>query len=497
MDGIYATKTNNPMSEPLYFASFRALLQRGELQQVFEQLPAQLPLDSPPTKELLILESRHLRLRHEEKHGLIAPADAAQERNRITQALLELLSFVERRLHLRSDDAPRAAGHTCQDHIRDIRNQLNDHDQLAHAFSRLQALLERECPELLPDLSPLRASFNAHRNDYIVVSTIDRDTYMRAMNQAIKGVGELLQAVQQREAKVRGQGVQLGSDLSIHNCDRKKIIRHFLRTFEQQEEAEAPAHIYLLHHQKYGQSKSLVRRLITKLKNEYPAVKYPGFRNIPIKKVELMPGDEMDEYEFSFRKGFSQGLQPQVRSLEKLLERVDAQYPQFGTARYLPFVLHVHLPAADWAQAGRDGLCRFLEDFCGVSQRHARIPVIFLIVEFKQAGPKTAPKKNLFGLFGKKPTPAQPDWSPPDELKQVAQRLRTPCVFLPPLKLVVEADLSDWYSAYEPNERRREQKVAELIRQLGPSPQGGWHMADVEHELKRIVENHKNAAYNL
>lgn len=470
----------------------RNLISQGKLLEVFQQLPALFPVDAPEISDLIVLEGQFLTNQRDESLGT-ADRDATRRTSaNISQSLLALINRLED--HRVNPDS--AAYLTFKDQLRGVRALFIDDDRLPHAFSRLERLIEERFPEQMPSLSPLWADFNTSRNDFKITQTIDRETYMLTFRRVVQGLTTLLQTLEEADSKISGPGVQLGSELAQVNCNRKKILHRFLRAFEENETAETPLHVYLLSHQQYGQAESLARRLVTQLMQQYPKVKYNGFHQIPIQRIDILADDEPDDSQFSLRKGFNRGLRPEARSLHELLQKTESHYSQFIPWTYLPFVLHLKAPAAAWNQAGAPGLQWFLQEFCACPGREKRIPVLFLIVQIEPTPVVRQQSSGWRGLFGKKKatTPEQLDTY--SELKKLTAQLPAHVTLLPPLRRVMAADLRDWYSEYESNEKRREDQVQKMIERLGATEEG-WHMSHVEELLKEIVESHQNAAYNL
>ena len=55
---------------------------------------------------------------------------------------------------------------------------------------------------------------------------------------------------------------------------------------------------------------------------------------------------------------------------------------------------------------------------------------------------------------------------------------------------VQREDLDNWFQFYENNQTIREEKVNQLIKDLGGGTE--WHMSDVEKELDKIVREYQN-----
>ncbi len=464
------------------------LLRRDRLKEVLTGLQALLPAEAPQARMLIVLQGEWVAAQRAEHQGTVSREETGRGYAKVRKALTELIKALRQ-----APSSPQASQATLPVRLSEVEQLCADPDRILHALSRLQAIIDADFPDHKATFLPLLADYEAHRRDHLITQTIEREVYMRAQRRCVQGVTELVGALRKQEEKVRGRGVQMHSELAVVNCDRKKILRRFLRRFEEKEAQGAAAHYYLLHDQKYGQSESLVRRLITQLRQERPGkVKYSGFRQITIQRVDLHLGDELEDHQFELRKGFGRGLRPEPRSLQEMLDKAPVHYPQFHGFTYLPFVLRVEMPVDCWQANGQQALEWWLKIFCQLSGRKAQVPVVFLIVDLEEAETENPSGwRSWFG--GSKKTEA---FDQAQAVQAFHAQLPEWCTLLPPLMRVQEADLHDWYTAFEDNEREREQKVAALVQRLGDS-KTGWYMSDVEIELEKIIENQQNAAYNL
>lgn len=474
------------------YKHIKDLLVAGKFRTVFKQLPALLPINAPVASDLIILEGQYLANVRDEQRDTVSREEIQQTYNRISQALLTILTNLEAQEIIPAEGSSTAL----KDVLNDIRELLKDYDCLPHALSRLELLIEDQFPEELPLLTPLWANFNTSRDDYMISQTIDREAYMLNVGNVVKSLVELLLKLEGTDEQARGPQVQFGSELAVVNCNRKKILLRFQQAFEEKENTCQPGHIYLLNHQQYGQSESLVRRLVTTLKQQYPGVKYNGFHQINIQRIDIEASDSIEDCQFKLRKGFNQGLRPEVRTLSELLGKVHQDYPQFSRAIYLPFVIRLKMPLSCWEAVGQTGLRWFVDEFSHLPLRGKQIPLLFIILDLVQEAPKPASKFSLRSLFQANDTTKVPALDVHEELTSATANTSVPCTVLPPLMRISKEDLLDWYQMFEDNEREREEKVQEMVNQLGNSPDG-WHMSDVELLLKNIVEEHQNAAANI
>lgn len=477
---------------PQTYQTIRDLLSAGDFSAVFRQLPKLLQFDAPELSALNNLERQYLEYTRDQIRGTVRREDLKLTINKISLALLTLLNELE------EQDAIPAAGRTgiTKSTLRNIRALLKRQDDIPQAFSRLEDFLEHYCPEEMPLLSALWLNFNTNRENHIIKQTISHDDYTLAMNKIVFSLEELLLKLIKQEEQVDGSGIVFGSELAVVNCDRKKIVRRFLQAFEKKENSRRAGHIYLLHHQRYGQSESLIRRLITNLKQQYPGVKYSGFHQITIKRVEIEPGDTLEDCRFNLRKGFNRGLRPEVGSLAELLEKVHEHYPQFSRSTYVPFVLKIKIPSSQWASCGLPGIQWFVEEFCALPSRKKQIPLFFLVLDLETQAHKSKKSSIFKRFFGDSPEATEQVFDAQQELLQLVKDSSVPCTILPPLMRVREDDLLDWIEVFISNEKEREERVAELVAELGDNPEG-WYMSDVERLLKKLVEEFHNTAVNL
>ena len=280
------------------------------------------------------------------------------------------------------------------------------------------------------------------------------------------------------------KNLQVTGLLAAHCCDRREILSRFDRRRDQLTAAGAAAQCYLLAYQKYGEAESLVRRLITHLKEELPKnkLKYPGFEKIEIESVEFHTGDNADDFRFALRKAFNRGLQQQVTTLSDFVQHPPAAFAPF---EYLPFAFKILMQAETWEKGGETALAWFVQEFCSLPAQSAKKAFFFFIVELEVAEAPTPVWKRFLG----KNTAAPNTQETLEAFAQHADR-KTHCTALPALHLVDKRDLDDWYSQFENNELEREQKTNALIAQLGGGNQ--WPMSQVEVELKKIVEQANN-----
>jgi hypothetical protein len=462
------------------------LLRKDQLKEVFAGLQALLPADAPEATTLIVIQGEWVAAGRAEHAGTVSQEEVNRGYNKVRKALVELVTALKQ-----APTVPQASQAALPARLTEVEQLCADPDRILHALSRLRAIVEVDFPDHKAAFMPLLADYEANRRDHLITQTITREVYMRAYRRCVQGITELVGALRKQEEKVRGQGVRMNSELAIVNCDRKKILRRFLRRFEKKEGQGAAAHYYLLHDQKYGQSESLVRRLITQLRQERPGkVKYNGFRQIEIKRVNLSTGEDLEDHQSELCKGFGRGLNPQPSSMLDTLVKAPLHYPKFHGFIYLPFVLRVEMPVECWQENGQEALRWWLTEFCQLPQRQSQVPVVFLIINLKETEKPTGWRS----WFGGKQQAAGFDQA--EAVKAFHAQLPEWCTLLPPLMRVKESDLHDWYTDFEENERAREQKVKALVQRLGPS-KDGWHMSDVELELKNIIENQQNAAYSL
>ncbi|MEZ5044169.1 MAG: hypothetical protein R2828_30025 [Saprospiraceae bacterium] len=467
------------------------LIVLNHFEEAFQQLSLLLPVASAEAGSLVILENAYWTNLRDERLGVATHETIALTRNQLLRGLLELIESL-------SEEQVVAAQPTdFRSAIAEIRNLLVRQERIPHAFVRLEQLIQPTFEHYMVLLSPLRVDYNTNHTDHVIAGTLERDKYLITLKRIVRGLEELINKLSSEYDRLNGQHFAMGSELAVVSCNRKKIIRQFWQRFEQKAAKGQPIMFYLLGEQKYSQAESLVRRLITNLKEEKPAVKYNGFSQITIPLINFLPGDEVEGCRFELRKTFNRGLRPEVPDLQALMSRIDTDYPQLSRHRFIPWVLKFKMPEHCWDSIGAQTLRWFIEQFCRIEGQFKQCLVFFLIVELEPAKtPKTAKPKSWRRLFGGSSSDGAGeavDLS--QELPAIAEKYPQHTTALPPLSLVEEEDLLDWYRDFEPNERVRELKVAEIISQLPPG--NVWFMADVERCLRSIIEQHQKALHDL
>ncbi len=291
----------------------------------------------------------------------------------------------------------------------------------------------------------------------------------------------LLDALDERIRALRQphKNLQITGELAAHCCDRREILSRFDARRERFTQDGASLQAYLLADQKYGEAESLVRRLITHLKEDtrIDTLKYHSFDQITIELVDFHAGENDEDFRFALRKAFNRGLQQQAASLHDFIQNPP---PAFQPFKYLPFAFKIRMQAEIWEKGGESALEWFVQTFCSLPTDSAKKVFLFFIVEI--SSPEEQPAwKRLFGKSG-------PTLTAQDAVNAFAEHpdRRRCCTALPPLRLVDKQDLLDWYRDFEDNEILREQKTQALIAQLGGGDK--WPMSRVELELKKIVE---------
>ncbi|MFZ4427989.1 MAG: CHAT domain-containing protein [Saprospiraceae bacterium] len=295
------------------------------------------------------------------------------------------------------------------------------------------------------------------------------------------------------------KAARLGSDMAIVNCNRKEILRQFELGFERAEDSGQSVASFLLLHQPYGESESLVKRLITHLAENRKAVKFPGFDKIDIETVELDGIESRHEAEHFVRKAFNRQLGAnKLRYLNEFIKQMGAgELPPFSNAGYIPLAFNIKFRAAAWPTLVNPLLEWLFADFLkpDADMPPKQMFVCFFILEplRQNKGGTTGSSSFLEKLMGKTKTGPTPD----DELyRQMMESLlrssaQIPVIALPKLTKVYRQDLDDWYRPYEPNEAHRDILVGQLIEKL-PKSTEGWDMSHVEIQLRHIVEAHRN-----
>lgn len=373
--------------------------------------------------------------------------------------------------------------------IQSIRRLLGNPRTISEAFEHLENLLHVRFEHHAGKAGGLRYKYRLAREKYEQKGTIDHATFILETNQVIDGVNEILLRVKQEEGRLNNKGVLPGSPLSVYCCDRKEIIKRFGRQFEALDERGEPAQVYLLTEQKYGQTESLARRLVTTLKEEKQRVKYRGFDQIQITEVELDSRDDLDMNRREFLKQINRQLDSSATRLSELADSL-ARHRQYQEVQYIPLVFRLRMRQSCWPPTGRPLLQWFIEDFCAVGDDFPKTFVFLLLVDIKVEEPAAEQSSGWFGLFGRKKE-QPPAFDPVAAVRDLAGQLTNSQrhFLLPPLGLVKRDDLLDWYRMYEKNEFLRERKVAELIDKLGAGD--AWHMSHVEAQLKEVVREYQ------
>ena len=371
--------------------------------------------------------------------------------------------------------------------IQSIRMQISMPERVEVAFSRLEQILLQHYPELLTSFATHQAAY--HKNEFEnIEGTIHTQVYRVEYRKVIRAFNHLLDRILAEERRLSGAGIRKGSDLSIVSCDRKDIIKRFSISFDTREEAGVHTIFYLLTGRKFGQADSLVKRLITTLKEDREGVKYPGFDQIVIRDVDLSPGDSLQDARFFFRKAFNRNLRPQVKSLAEFAVNIEQSYPAYRQSVYLPFAFRVNFSENDLNTV--EALIQWLvTDFCRADQTARRKFIFFFILNrkgdarrrsiwpwFRRQGGKMSFREYQRKILS---------WQNPEE----------GIIVLPNLSRVKYEDLDDWYKHYEPNEALRTEKLRQLVRDLGGGSE--WNMSQVELELAKIVRAYQERKHGI
>ena len=372
--------------------------------------------------------------------------------------------------------------------IQSIRMQISMPERAEDAFSRLHQLLEQQYPELVGLFTIHQAAYRKNEQENIE-GTIRIEDYRVEYRKVIRAVNHLLDRILLEENRLAGATLRKGSDLSVISCNRKEIIKRFSISLDTAEEAGRNMAVYLLMGRKFGQADSLVKRLITTIKEERQAVKYAGFNQIAIRDIDLGSEDRIQDACFFFRKAFNRHLRPQVKSLADFARNIELKYPAYRRADYIPFAFRI-----SFYEANLPLIESFLQwlagNFCRLDdERERRKFVFFFVLRRKEETEHTSiwsriVKKNrrmAFRVYRQKVL----SW----------QNLDDSIVVLPNLARVRYEDLDDWYKHYENNEALRTEKLRELVRNLGGGTE--WNMSQVELELEKVVRAYRDRKFGI
>lgn len=289
--------------------------------------------------------------------------------------------------------------------------------------------------------------------------------------------------------------VHLRSDLASVSCDRKSIINRFDTGFERAEESGQTVVLFLLLEQPYGEVESLVKRLITNLAETRKGVKYAGYENILIETVEMDGTESLQDGQILFRKAFNRHVSAhQVRSLKEFATMLPIQFPLFGNASYIPFAFKLKAPSTAWDVLVAPLMRWAITDFLSAPDPTVpkRMYICFFILELTSTKKGKVSEGGFWGgLFGQNKPLQDPDAGLYAQLESLAGSYPPlPVTILPRLTKVDRRDLDDWYRQFEDNQALRDKLVDQLVQKLPKSET--WNMSDVEAELRKIVEAHRN-----
>ncbi len=372
--------------------------------------------------------------------------------------------------------------------IQAIRMQISMPDKVSRAFSDLEKLLRKEFPVLLTSFMTQKASYQKNEQEFLD-GVIRMEDHRIEYRKVVKALNHLLDRILEADRKLSIGDLHKGSDLSIVSCDRKEVLKQFSLSFDRKEEEGRRSFFYLISGQRFSQADSLVKRLITTLKEDKISVKYTGFDQILIREIDIGRGDNPKDGYYFFRKAFNKQIRPQVKTLDTFARNIDRHYPAYQGAIYVPFAFRINFQEESWTNVKR--LIQWIAtEFAVLRNESNRKFVFFLIVHLKETIGRRRNRKIWFSSGRRKP--AQ---------KLFLEKLQTLDVpdlgitVLPPLSRVSLADLDDWYRHYEPNEALRVQKLEQLVKSLGGGNQ--WDMSYVEMELARVVSEFRERKFGI
>ena len=298
-------------------------------------------------------------------------------------------------------------------------------------------------------------------------------------------------AIQIEHAKQAHKTPKSKGEYDKISCNRKTIVRQFKFAYEKYKADGITAPFFFLEGQQYGQADSLVKRLVMELMKQEEGIK--ALRNNhfsePVRIHEL---EKFEDAKQGFLYAFQElcGGKCTVNSLGELQAQMN-KLPNMKPYAILPFPVQLYISADCWNSYLPEMIQWKLQEFSHLEANADYTFLFFIIVTLIEKQPKKnwlskwiphkAPDLN-FNLF--------------DTLENFLAD-QSGVTLLPPLKLVDRQDIDDWYSRFESNQRRREEQVDALIRNLPKPKKDKWTMSDVEIELQRVIEEMQNDARGI
>ncbi len=294
--------------------------------------------------------------------------------------------------------------------------------------------------------------------------------------------------------------VDLGSDMAAVSCDRKKVLREFEQDFDEADQKGCRVVSFLLLEKPYGQSESLVKRLMLTLSDLRPGeVKPQGFDDIAVETVDLDGIASIEDSQGSFRRAVirKMGMPPRMGSLKEFAAQIQSGTTKLsGAIRYIPHAFLIRFDAPAWASLAEPLLHWATGEFLYLPANGAqdRVFVFFFILEplQKEENPGQGFLSKFFGKSKSAKNPSEDLHAALRKSFPSAKPPLTPVTVLPELTKVDKNDLDDWYRQFESNQVLRKELVGKLIEKLPKSEEAKWDMSHIELELKQIVEAYRN-----
>ena len=379
----------------------------------------------------------------------------------------------------------------------DIESQINslrlkftqNHEREA-GLMELQTLINNQFPQLITPFMTVLAAYQKNENENNQ-GIISGSVYNLTFNQSIQRFNALMDRILEEERRLYGDNAEGINELSIFQCDRRNIVKHFDQRFEEKEDWGHHIQFYLIYAQKYAQPESLVKRLISSLKEEKGSVKFGDLDSNAVRHIEIGRGDNNKDGPYFFRKAFNKRIKPQVKLLEQFDSNVDQHYPRFQGAQYLPFAYAINYHPESFSVV-KHLINWLLNTFCNLKSPSRRY-VFFLIIDPKEIN-ESPPKRSGWFNRSKKRNITANDQKTFQLLKEFEQGDERMTV-LPQLTKIRLEDIEDWYRKYESNEIKRDEKIREIVQNLG----GGdsWDMSHVERELDKLVQEILNQKFGI
>ena len=284
------------------------------------------------------------------------------------------------------------------------------------------------------------------------------------------------------------------SDMATVNCNRKIILKRFWRAFSEKQENSISCQHYAMVHQEYGQSESLLRRIITDFKDKQERfgskVKYTNFNDIKPWDVDIDIDEGVDDILFEIRKKFYNTFGTKEKSLQAFCDNIGRKHPPLKDHHFVFAHYRIKAHAQAFTIELPQAIEEFITQFCNLNPDTKPCFLFFYIFELK-GQQEQKPGKLRFPLFKKKNQKIPLDRDIYELLKTLANKQKDVLTLLPPLRFISRDDIDDWYRKYVDNQLDREELVDAMVNKLGKGTE--WSMAAVEKLLKEEVQKFRKA----